>query len=114
MEILTQLSNCEYTLSDKNDMQLSLLLQKLYSKHRFHSKIYSLKDGKPLAEDARVAVNKDGGPNGSYEITIKKVQAGDAGTYSVVATNSFGKAECSAKIGCKGKIFQLKFFSYPI
>jgi hypothetical protein len=31
-----------------------------------------LKDGKPLAEDARVAVNKDGGPNGSYEITIKK------------------------------------------
>ena len=67
-----------------------------------------------MAEDARVAVNKDGGPNGSYEITIKKVQAGDAGTYSVVATNSFGKAECSAKIGCKGKIFQLTFFSYPI
>ena len=66
-------------------------------------------NGKPLAEDARVAVNKDGGPNGSYEITIKKVQAGDAGTYSVVATNSFGKAECSAKIGCKGKIFQLQF-----
>ena len=91
-----------------------MIIQKLYSKHRFHSKIYSLKDGKPLAEDARVAVNKDGGPNGSYEITIKKVQAGDAGTYSVVATNSFGKAECSAKIGCKGKIFQLQFFSYPI
>ena len=68
-----------------------------------------MKDGKPLAEDARVAVNKDGGPNGSYEITIKKVQAGDAGTYSVVATNSFGKAECSAKIGCKGTIFQLQF-----
>ena len=87
-----------------------LIIQKLYSKHRFQSKIYSLKDGKPLAEDARVAVNKDGGPNGSYEITIKKVQAGDAGTYSVVATNSFGKAECSAKIGCKGTIFQPQFF----
>ena len=47
-------------------------------------------------------INRDGGPNGSYEITIKKVQAGDAGTYSVVSSNNFGKAECSAKIGVKG------------
>ena len=86
------------------------MIQTLSSKHRFYYKFYSLKDGKPLAEDARVAVNKDGGPNGSYEITIKKVQAGDAGTYSVVATNSFGKAECSAKIGCKGTISQLQHF----
>ena len=62
----------------------------------------SLKDGAPLVEDARVVINRDGGPNGSYEITIKKVQAGDAGTYSVVASNDFGKADCSAKIGCKG------------
>ena len=89
----------------------NLMIQQLSSKHRVYSKSYSLKDGKPLAEDGRVAVNKDGGPNGSYEITIKKVQAGDAGTYSVVATNSFGKAECSAKIGCKGTIFQLQFFT---
>ena len=86
------------------------MIQTLSSKHRFYYKFYSLKDGKPLAEDARVAVNKDGGPNGSYEITIKKVQAGDAGTYSVVATNSFGKAECSAKIGCKGKNFPTSVF----
>ena len=62
----------------------------------------SLKDGAKLTEDARVVINRDGGPNGSYEITIKKVQAGDAGTYSVVASNDFGKAECSAKIGVKG------------
>ena len=61
-----------------------------------------MKDGKPLAEDARVVINRDGGPNGSYEITIKKVQAGDAGTYSVVSSNDFGKADCSAKMEVKG------------
>ena len=55
-----------------------------------------------MAEDARVVVNRDGGPNGSYEITVKKVQAGDAGTYSAVASNNFGKAECAAKVGVKG------------
>ena len=61
-----------------------------------------MKDGAALKEDGRVSVNRDAGPNGSYEITIKKVEAGDAGTYSVKATNNFGNAECSAKVGCKG------------
>ena len=64
----------------------------------------SLKDGAALKEDGRVSVNRDAGPNGSYEITIKKVEAGDAGTYSVKATNNFGAAECSAKVGCKGNL----------
>ena len=64
----------------------------------------SLKDGTALKEDGRVSVNRDAGPNGSYEITIKKVEAGDAGTYSVKATNNFGAAECSAKVGCKGNL----------
>ena len=79
-----------------------------------------------MVEDARVVINRDGGPNGSYEITIKKVQAGDAGTYSVVATNNFGNADCSAKIGVKGNNylhsekndrfykFQLKKFSVTL
>ena len=56
-----------------------------------------------MKEDARVKVNRDAGPNGSYEITIKKVETTDAGTYSVKATNSFGEAECAAKVGCKGE-----------
>ena len=79
-----------------NDIIISFALLKLLL-------FNSLKDGAKLAEDARVVINRDGGPNGTYEITIKKVQAGDAGTYSVVASNDFGKAECSAKIGVKGK-----------
>ena len=66
--------------------------------------LISLKDGAELKEDARVTVNRDHGPNGSYEIVIHKVEAGDAGNYSAVATNDFGKADCSAKIGCKGDL----------
>ena len=46
-----------------------------------------MKDGAELKEDGRVIVNRDGGPNGSYEIIVKKVAAGDAGSYSVVASN---------------------------
>ena len=46
-----------------------------------------LKDGVELKEDGRVTVNRDGGPNGSYEIIIKKVSSGDAGSYTAVATN---------------------------
>ena len=90
-----------------------------------YQQYYSLKDGAPLAEDARVVVNRDGGPNGSYEITVKKVQAGDAGTYSAVASNNFGKAECAAKVGVKGNhimkilshirnIFPIVSVYYPI
>ena len=84
-----------------NDIIISFALLKLLL-------FNSLKDGAKLAEDARVVINRDGGPNGTYEITIKKVQAGDAGTYSVVASNDFGKAECSAKIGVKGKGYHQK------
>ena len=61
-----------------------------------------MKDGADLKEDARVVINRDGGPNGTYEINIKKVQSGDAGSYSVVASNSFGKEECTAAMTVKG------------
>merc|ERR1719210_3036057 len=60
-----------------------------------------MKDGADLKEDARVVINRDGGPNGTYEINIKKVQSGDAGSYSVVASNSFGKEECTAAMTVK-------------
>ena len=50
-----------------------------------------MKDGAELKEDGRVIVNRDGGPNGSYEIIVKKVAAGDAGSYSVVASNRWKK-----------------------
>lgn len=64
---------------------------------------YSLKDGVDLKEDSRIIVNRDGGPNGSYEIIIKKVQSGDAGSYTAVATNSSGSEECVAAVTVKGK-----------
>lgn len=53
-------------------------------------------------EDARVAVNRDGGPNGTYELIIKKVQSGDAGSYTAVASNSFGSEESIAAVTVKG------------
>ena len=58
-----------------------------------------------MAEDARVAVNRDGGPNGTYEIIIKKVQAGDAGSYTAVASNNFGSEESIAAVTVKGSYF---------
>jgi len=60
-----------------------------------------MKDGAELKEDGRVIVNRDGGPNGSYEIIVKKVAAGDAGSYSVVASNSAGKEESVATVTVK-------------
>lgn len=65
---------------------------------------YSYKDGVDLKEDSRIVVNRDGGPNGSYEIIIKKVGSGDAGSYSAVASNDFGKEECVAAVTVKGKL----------
>ena len=62
----------------------------------------SFKDGVDLKEDGRITVNRDGGPNGSYEIVIKKVQAGDAGSYTAAASNSFGTEECVAAVTVKG------------
>ena len=64
----------------------------------------SFKDGIDLKEDVRIFVNRDGGPNGSYEIVIKNVQSGDAGTYTAIASNSFGKEECIASITVIGII----------
>jgi len=60
-----------------------------------------LKDGAELKEDGRVTVNRDGGPNGSYEIIIKKVSSADAGAYTAVATNSSGSEECVAAVTVK-------------
>lgn len=68
--------------------------------------IFSYKDGVDLKEDARVTVNRDGGPNGSYEIIIKKVQSDDAGSYTAVASNNFGSEECVAAVTVKGKVYQ--------
>jgi hypothetical protein len=34
---------------------------------------FSFKDGVEIAEDARVAVNRDRAPHGSYELVIHKV-----------------------------------------
>ena len=67
--------------------------------------IFSYKDGVDLKEDSRVTVNRDGGPNGSYEIIIKKVTSGDAGSYSAKASNDFGAEECVAAVTVKGKNF---------
>ena len=60
------------------------------------------KDGADLKEDSRIVVNRDGGPNGTYEIIIKKVQTSDAGSYTAVATNSNGAEESSATVTVKG------------
>ena len=62
----------------------------------------SFKDGVDLKEDGRIAVNRDGGPNGSYEIVIKKVKSSDAGSYTAAASNSFGTEECVAAVTVKG------------
>lgn len=64
---------------------------------------FSFKDGVDLVEDARVTVNRDCAPHGSYEIVLHKVAAGDAGSYSALATNSVGSEECMAAVSVKGK-----------
>jgi len=59
------------------------------------------KDGSALNEDKRVTVNREHAANGSYEVTIHKVQEADAGVYKVEASNSHGKADTEAKVGIK-------------
>ena len=76
----------------------------------------SFKDGVDLKEDGRIAVNRDGGPNGSYEIVIKKVKSGDAGSYTAAASNSFGTEECVAAVTVKGRfsfLFALFITAFP-
>ena len=69
-----------------------------------------MKDGADLKEDARVVVNRDGGPNGTYEIIVKKVQTGDAGSYTCVASNSFGSEECVGTVTVKGWVILFVLF----
>ena len=83
--------NCKYWLLSILDIFL-----------QFSFFLDSFKDGVDLKEDGRITVNRDGGPNGSYEIVIKKVQAGDAGSYTAAASNSFGTEECVAAVTVKG------------
>ncbi len=64
---------------------------------------FSFKDGVELKEDARVTVNRDHAPHGSYEVVIHKVNSGDAGSYTAAATNSHGTEESIAAVTVKGK-----------
>ena len=72
-----------------------------------------MKDGADLKEDARVVINRDGGPNGTYEIIIKKVQTGDAGSYTCVASNSFGNEECVGTVTVKGWVIFVILLAQP-
>jgi serine/threonine protein kinase len=60
-----------------------------------------MKNGVEVKEDSRVSVNREHAGHGSYELVIHKVQEGDAGDYSAVATNSHGSATSEAKVGVK-------------
>ena len=49
----------------------------------------------------------------TYEIIIKKVQTGDAGSYTCVASNSFGNEECVGTVTVKGWVIFVILLAQP-